>query len=145
MTRSTSTATEPELGPGPAMILAIGLALFALAGATYALSKLELGHWSVVVALAIAVLKAALVVLFFMELASHSGGAKTAVITAGLLLGLLITLTLTDVLLRFAPTVPPGFTPPTDPALPATLSRGPGDDEPVQAPSHAEQGPVLTP
>jgi cytochrome c oxidase subunit IV len=52
----------------PFMTTLAGIAVLALWGASWALSYVDLGGWSLILALAIASMKAALVVLVFMEL-----------------------------------------------------------------------------
>ena len=78
----------------------IFLALLALTGITTAVAYVDLGHFSVVVALAIAVLKMLLVALFFMHL-RHSTILTRIVVAGGLLwLGILITLSMSDFISR---------------------------------------------
>jgi len=72
-------------------------ALLALWGVSWALSYLDLG---VGVALAIAAVKAVLVVLVFMELAVERFSAQATAITAGVMVAVFVTLTLLDVLRR---------------------------------------------
>ena len=77
------------------------LALAALTVGTVALSLAELGEWHFAVGAAIAVVKAALVVGVFMELARGSARTKL-VAAAGLFwLGILVTLTMSDYLTRY--------------------------------------------
>ena len=76
------------------------LALIALTGVTTAVAYLDLGPISVVVALAIAVVKMLLVALFFMHL-RHSTMLTRIVVGSGLLwLAILIGLTLSDFVSR---------------------------------------------
>ena len=78
------------------------LALIALTGITTAVAYLDLGHLSVVVALAIAVVKMLLVALFFMHL-RHSTVLTRIVVAGGLLwLAILIGLSMSDFLTRNA-------------------------------------------
>src|SRR3954470_9645989 len=78
----------------------IFLALLALTGITTAVAYLDLGHFSVVVALAIAVVKMLLVALFFMHL-RHSTILTRIVVCGGLLwLAILITLSMSDFVSR---------------------------------------------
>jgi cytochrome c oxidase subunit 4 len=74
--------------------LVTGAVLIGLWIVSWALSGVELGAWSLVIALGIAVLKAALVVLFFMEIVTEKASVRVA-ITAGagmvaLMLGFMI-------------------------------------------------------
>ncbi len=79
----------------------VWVALMALMAATAGLSRVNLGEWSTVVALAIAVVKALLVILFFMHVRYESQKMTWVVIVAGFFwLCLLLGLTLTDYLSR---------------------------------------------
>ena len=72
------------------------LALLALTAITTAVAYVDLGHFSVVVALAIAVVKMLLVALFFMHL-RHSTMLTRIVVLGGLLwLAILIGLSMSD-------------------------------------------------
>jgi cytochrome c oxidase subunit IV len=86
----------------------IFLALLALTGITTAAAYVDLGPFSIVVALAIAVLKALLVALFFMHL-RHSPTLTRVMVGGGLLwLAILIVLTMSDILTRNALLPPAG-------------------------------------
>ena len=78
----------------------IFLALMALTVVTVLVAFQDLGAWNDVVALAIAVLKATLVVLFFMHVYHSSRVTKIVVVSGLLWLALLIGLTLSDYLSR---------------------------------------------
>jgi cytochrome c oxidase subunit 4 len=72
------------------------LALLALTGLTTAVAYVDLGPFSVVVALTIAVIKMLLVALFFMHL-RHSNQLTKLVVSGGVMwLGILLILTLSD-------------------------------------------------
>jgi cytochrome c oxidase subunit IV len=72
------------------------LALLILTGLTTAVAYVDLGPFSVVVALTIAVIKMLLVALFFMHL-RHSNQLTKLVVLGGLMwLGILLVLTLSD-------------------------------------------------
>ncbi len=76
------------------------VALLVLASITYVAAFINLGVWQTPVALAIAVAKAFLIVLFFMH-ARYSTGIMRVVIGAGLLwLGLLMVGTMDDLITR---------------------------------------------
>ena len=76
------------------------VALLVLTATTTAVSFLDLGPWNTVVALAIAFLKATLVVLFFMHV-KYSPRLTQVVIAGGLFwLAILLALTLSDFLSR---------------------------------------------
>jgi cytochrome c oxidase subunit 4 len=74
--------------------------LLCLTAITTAVAHVDLGAFSVVVALAIAVFKMLLVALFFMHV-RHSTGLTKLVVAGGLLwLGILLAFTLADVWTR---------------------------------------------
>ena len=76
--------------------LTIFLVLLALTATTTAIAFVDLGPWNTVVALGIAVIKASLVVLFFMHL-KYSPLLNRTVLLGGLFwLAIMIGLTLTD-------------------------------------------------
>jgi cytochrome c oxidase subunit 4 len=78
-------------------------ALLVLLALTVGVAFVELGVWSVVLALSIATSKALLIVLYFMHVRTSS--RLTQLFTVGMLLWLLIliTITLSDYLTRGAP------------------------------------------
>ncbi len=78
----------------------VGIVLLSLAFATYAAAFFNLGPWHTVVALGIAVVKAVLIALFFMQ-ARFSTGITRVVMVGGLLwLGILIVGILDDAVTR---------------------------------------------
>ena len=87
--------------------LATGVALIALWILSWALSGVELGRWSIVIALAIAALKAALVVLFFMEIVVEKTSVHVALASGVALVGLMIGLMVLDVRTRWTPPLEP--------------------------------------
>jgi cytochrome c oxidase subunit 4 len=81
--------------------IVVWIALMALMTLTAGLSRIDLGEWSTVVALAIAVIKALLVILFFMHVRYESQKITWVVVIAGFFwLGILLALTMTDYLSR---------------------------------------------
>src|SRR2546426_10194700 len=85
---------------GVRLYVAVFAALLALTLATVAVSYVDLGPLSVVVALSIAFTKAVLVLLFFMHL-SESPGLIWVVAGGGFFwLGILLALTMSDVATR---------------------------------------------
>ncbi len=75
-------------------------ALLALTLLTYMAAQIDLGPWNTVVALAIAVIKASLVILFFMHV-RYSSPLTAVFILGGLLwLGILMAGTLNDFVTR---------------------------------------------
>ena len=76
-------------------------ALMALMILTAGLSRIDLGEWSTFVALAIAAIKALLVILFFMHVRYESQKMAWVFVVAGFFwLGILLALTMTDYLSR---------------------------------------------
>ena len=84
-------------------VVATGAALLMLWGASFALSYVSLGGWALPVALAIAVAKALLVLLVFMELLHESLSMKLAILAAIALLLTLIGLMVADIVTRSPP------------------------------------------
>jgi cytochrome c oxidase subunit 4 len=81
-------------------------ALTLLTFATFGLSRLQLGPYSVVIALVIAVIKSALVVLYFMHLSHERGSIPFAIATGVTLLIVLVGLAVADLANRFPLSVP---------------------------------------
>ena len=79
------------------------LALFVLWGASWGMSYLELGVWSLVVALVIAAAKAVLVVLFFMEIATERTAVQATLVTGLAMIAVLIFFMVADVKTRGEP------------------------------------------
>jgi cytochrome c oxidase subunit 4 len=84
----------------PPVYLAIFLSLLVLTAATTAISFIDLGVFNAVIALAIACLKASLVVLFFMHIHYSSRLLKLTVAAGLFTFMLLISLTMTDYISR---------------------------------------------
>ena len=76
--------------------LLVFVALIVLTGTTVAVSFIELGEWNIIVALAIAIIKASLVVLIFMNVRNSSSLTKLFVVAGLIWLLILISLTLAD-------------------------------------------------
>ena len=76
------------------------LALLILTALTTAVAYVDLGAFNTVVALAIAVIKMTLVLLFFMHVKYHRGLTRIAIICAFFWWGIMVTLTLSDELTR---------------------------------------------
>jgi cytochrome c oxidase subunit 4 len=123
-TRSEGTQGKSHGGYGKALL--VGVALLALTTLSFGLSRLHLGTWGLVVALAIAVIKATLIAFFFMHLSERSGGPRLVFATAALFVVILIGLILVEASDRPWSAMPPG---------PFTVERLPGmDDQPAGAP-----------
>jgi cytochrome c oxidase subunit IV len=103
------------------MYVGIFLALLALTGLTTGVAFIDIGNFhtgihlidviplNTVVALAIAVVKMLLVILFFMHVKYSSGLTKLIILTGFLFLGILVALTLADELTRNWTPVPTGW------------------------------------
>ncbi len=89
--------------------LAVWIALLVLTVLTYVLARVQLpGVWAILVALAIAVCKGSLVVLFFMHLWEQSGANRLVFVTSLVFVALLIGLVIADNATRFPLANPPG-------------------------------------
>jgi cytochrome c oxidase subunit IV len=80
--------------------LTVATLLFVFTGLTVAISKVHLGPWNAIVALAIASIKGLLVALFFMHLFYDKKIYALIVGTAFVILAIFIGLTMADVLRR---------------------------------------------
>jgi cytochrome c oxidase subunit 4 len=80
----------------PLLYLGVFASLMVLTFVTVAASRYDFGPWNTVVAMAIAVLKATLVILFFMHVKWSSRLVRLMVMAAFLWLALLIAGTLSD-------------------------------------------------
>ena len=78
------------------LYVGIFLILIALTGLTTGVAYIDLGSMNTVVALAIALVKTSLVVLFFMHLRHESGLSRMVIIASLLWLAILVSLTLAD-------------------------------------------------
>jgi cytochrome c oxidase subunit 4 len=108
---------------GPGRYVVVWIALLAFTALTVFLGRMHLaGGWSVVVAMAIAVVKSGLVVLFFMHLWDHGGANRLVLATTLVFVALLMGLVLIDTATRWPLTNPPTeatmrFSPPGPDAL----------------------------
>jgi cytochrome c oxidase subunit 4 len=84
----------------PKVYLAVGSALLVLTGTTVGMSYVDLGVFNAVVALAIAVFKATLVVLFFMHVKYSTKLTKLTVISGIFVFLGLISMTMADYISR---------------------------------------------
>ncbi len=84
-------------------------ALMGLTAVTTGAAFMDLGAWNTVVALAIAVTKMLLVILFFMHVRYSSQLTKVIVVAAFLWLAILLTLSLSDVFTRGWTPIPSGW------------------------------------
>ncbi len=96
----TETTSHEHVTPRSTYLL-VWAALMVLMVATAGLSRIDLGAWSTVVAMAIAVVKALLVILFFMHVRYMGKTITWIIVVAGFFwLGILLALTMTDYLSR---------------------------------------------
>ena len=91
-----------EKQPTSRSLFATTAALLVLWGGSWWLSGIELGSFSLVLALAIAVLKASLVALIFMELLHMRATVRLVAVAAIAMVALMIGLVITDVVARGA-------------------------------------------
>ncbi len=88
--------------------LAVWVALVVLAGGSYLFARVHPPEpWALLVAMAVAVVKAALVMLVFMHLWAHRGASRLAMGVAFGFIALLMSLTLADVVTRLPVANPP--------------------------------------
>ena len=83
-----------------AMYFGVFIALMVLTALTVWISRIELGPWNVPVAMAVAIVKATLVILFFMHVLHSTRLTWVVVIASFLWLGVLFVLTFSDYLTR---------------------------------------------
>jgi cytochrome c oxidase subunit 4 len=79
----------------------IWVGLMILTATTVAIAEVNLGEWNIVLAMAVASCKAALVIFFFMHLKYENWVIKGMVLTAFVILAIAIGLTFVDVGLRY--------------------------------------------
>ena len=84
----------------PGVYVAVGVALLVLTGTTVGVSYIDLGVFNAVVALAIAVIKMILVVLFFMHVKYSPRLTKLTVLAGVFVFIVLVGMTLTDYVTR---------------------------------------------
>ena len=84
-------------------------ALIGFTALTTGVAFIDLGRWNTVVALAIAVCKGSLVVLFFMHLRWSHGMTRIVMFAALVWLSILVSLTLSDVFTRGWVSTPSGW------------------------------------
>ncbi len=131
MAQTAAESEHSELSPAGYALIYIGLLILTVT--TYLLSRLELGTWSLVIAMVIAVSKASLVALFFMQLWNHRGSVRLAIATAILWLFLMMFFVVADVKTRF-----PLSNPPENPLLDSPISAPPRS---LMEPPQRETGP----
>ena len=83
-----------------ALYAGVAIALLLLLGLTIALASVDLGPYNLVVALAIAGVKASLVVLFFMHLRNARSLLRIVALAGVVWLMFMVILTLSDILSR---------------------------------------------
>ena len=99
----------------------IFVALIVLTGVTTWVAFVDLGRWNTIVALAIAVTKMTLVILYFMQLRYSQGLTRLVVLASFMFLAILIGLTTVDALTRSWTPSPDGWGSPA-----ATSPNSPG-------------------
>jgi cytochrome c oxidase subunit 4 len=101
-----STAAAQLNHPGAARDAACFAALVLLTVLTFVMSAMNLGAWSLVVSLAIAVTKGSIIALFFMHLRAHEGASRLVLLIAVLFVVILSLLVVADALTRFPAALP---------------------------------------
>lgn len=92
-----ATDTDNDLPPfKPTGAIVLWLVLLVLLGITWASAYVDLGIWNPVVNIGVAVLKAVLIMWFFMHLNESGSNTRIMAIGAFFWLAILITITLTD-------------------------------------------------
>jgi cytochrome c oxidase subunit 4 len=104
---TTTSVDAARLPPGGARYLVCWSVLALLTALTFGLSAVDLGRWSLLVALVIAIAKATIVALFFMHLWDHPGASRLVLVTAVVFVAVLSSLVVADVLTRFPLALPP--------------------------------------
>ena len=100
---------EPHIVPVGTYVM-VFVALMVGTALTTWVSYIDLGEWNTIAALAIAVCKMLLVVLFFMHVKYATGLTRIIIIAAFFWLGIMITLTCSDELTRHWEIVPQDWT-----------------------------------
>jgi cytochrome c oxidase subunit IV len=103
-------AHEPHVIVPVSTYVMVFLALMLGTALTTWVAYIDLGKWNTVAALAIAVCKMLLVVLFFMHVKYATGLTRIIIIGAFFWLGIMITLSCSDELTRHWEIVPQGWT-----------------------------------
>jgi len=86
----------------------VWVALLILTITTFLTGRMHLGTWALPLALAIAVTKSLLVILFFMHLWEQKGANRIVIGTSFVFVALIISLTVADVATRFPLATPAG-------------------------------------
>lgn len=107
-THSEHTGHVGHVVPVSTYVL-VFLALMAGTALTTGVAYIDLGRWNTVVALAIAVTKMILVVLFFMHVKYATGLTRVVILAGFFWLGIMITLSCSDELTRTWEIVPQGW------------------------------------
>jgi cytochrome c oxidase subunit 4 len=92
--------TSKAISVSPATYFVVYVLLMLLLGATFWFAHLDLGKFGVPVALAIAAIKALLVMFYFMHIRYSSGIIRSAAFVGVFWLGILLSLTLSDYISR---------------------------------------------
>jgi cytochrome c oxidase subunit 4 len=102
------SASSKHEHPGIRRYVVVWAALLLLTALTVGTARLHIPEpWHLLVAMAIAVVKSALVALFFMHLWDHGGASRLVLATSLVFVALLMTLVLLDNATRFPLANPP--------------------------------------
>lgn len=110
----------------------VWVALIVLTATTFYTGRMHVGTWALPLALAIAVTKSLLVILFFMHLWEQKGANRIVIGTSFVFVALIISLTVADVATRFPLATPAGAPFGTD--VPAQLEEPAPEIQPAAGP-----------
>jgi len=110
----------------------VWVALIVLTATTWYTGRMHLGTWALPLALAIAVTKSLLVILFFMHLWEQKGANRIVIATSFVFVALIISFTVADVATRFPLATPAGAPFGTD--VPAQLEEPAPEIQPPTGP-----------
>src|ERR1700744_2639598 len=105
---SGHSSSSEHVVPGSTDV-GVFLALIGLTALTTGVAYIDLGRWNTVAALAIAVVKMLLVVLFFMHVKYSTGLTRVIIIAGFFWLGIMITLSSQDEFTRTWEIIPQGW------------------------------------
>jgi caa(3)-type oxidase subunit IV len=102
-----SPAASPEAPVHSAVsYVVVYVVLLILTATTYITGTMHLGKWAILIALAIATIKASLVAIIFMHLRESGAATRLVFVTSLVFVALLLILTVSDVATRGHPSAP---------------------------------------
>jgi cytochrome c oxidase subunit 4 len=104
-----SPAASPEAPVHSAVsYVVVYVVLLILTATTYITGTMHLGKWAILIALAIATIKASLVAIIFMHLRESGAATRLVFVTSLVFVALLLILTVSDVAPRYTLATPAG-------------------------------------